>query len=54
MKNEEINSKVNELFEALLAYWQANRFKEHGFRHKYEQRLYDAVCSYRDQEKTWL
>ncbi len=60
-KKKTINSLVERLSNAMFDYWRMTRgYKangrvdyEAGFEDEHEQELYDAVCRYRNREKTW-
>ena len=52
MKAKVINKLVESLYSEMLGWWEKNK-KAQGFEEAHEQGLYDALCKYRDAEKTW-
>jgi len=56
MKEQPIKKLVEDLYERMLAHWERYRrpYLKEGFSKQHEQGLYDAVCEFRNKEKTWL
>lgn len=56
MKDKEIGKIVEDLYQKMLSHWSRHRspYNQNGFALKHEQELYDAVCKFKSEEKTWL